>query len=47
MNVVLEILNVLACIVNVVILLLELYDRWKKYRHQQMVAGEKVKPSGH
>ena len=43
MNSFLEILNALACISNIGILLLEVFDRWKEYRHRRIVTGEKEK----
>ena len=46
MDVILEILAALASIANIVILLLELYDRLKEYRHRQMTR-KKVKLGKH
>ena len=47
MNVVLEILNALACVAGVWSLLLELYDRWREYRHQRMTRGDMEETGGH
>ena len=41
-----EILTAFACIANIVMLLLELYDRLKEYKHQQMTR-KKVKLGKH
>lgn len=46
MNVVLEILNALACVASVWSLLLELHDRWREYRHQRMTRGDMEETGG-
>ena len=41
-----EILTALASLASICLLLLELYDRWRKYKHQRMTKGEKEKTGG-
>lgn len=43
MNVILEILNVLANLATIFEFILE---RWQEYRHQRMTKGEKEKTGG-
>lgn len=46
MNIFLEILNALANTASIWSLLLELYDRWREYRHQRMTKGGKEGADG-
>lgn len=41
MNMFLEILSALANAASIWLLLFELLDRWREYRHQRMTEGEK------
>lgn len=46
MNIFLEILSALANTASIWSLLLELYDRWREYRHQRMTKGGKEGADG-